>query len=761
MTDRRNFLRLMGVSAGGVFVGLTGCDLDTESIEEGAETVAGLFDPEDFIVPGQEIWYASTCMQCPAGCGIHARVREGRVRKLEGNPDSPINAGTLCAMGQAGLQHHFNPDRLQRPMARKDDKLVELGWDEAQSRLGDAFARSRERKGKGFALVTGSVSGHGGALLRTLLEQLGPGARHYAVEAISHESARRANRKAAGIDMPTIDMSKAALVLCVGADFLGTWLSPLHLSAQYARFRKQRPRGALIVVEPKMSVTGGNADWWRPIRPGSEGWLMLGLANLLLREPEFAQRLPESALRDALQRYDVDDVAAQTDVPRGQIERMAKALRERRPSLVLAGGAAESGAQGMRNVEAAWLLNHLLGNLGQTIEAPAAAAHPELAPQPGSSSALRALADALPNLDTVIVAGTNPVYAAPGFLRLRERWAKVANKIVLAPELDETAAAADLLLPVRSALEDWGTHAPELNPQPGMLHVQQPVMQPLYANVPGTADVMLKLLARADDGYAAWDDFHAYLRDAVQELRTEAELVGPRPYKLPALLAPPVFEPATPEDAFSANELDRAFWEATVARGLLQLGSKPAEPIAVRASVPELVPAAAANDYPMTLILSPRTALYDGRHANIPWLQELPDPLTTIVWDSWAELHPETAARLGIAQGDLIEVASAHGRLEVKAMLFPGIHPEAVAIPLGQGHDVGRYAKGVGVNPLSILSPVFDEDSGELALCATRVKLRRIGQTATLVRMAPTDYQHERRIVRTVSAKQVQQTEKG
>jgi len=126
-----------------------------------------------------------------------------------------------------------------------------------------------------------------------------------------------------------------------------------------------------------------------------------------------------------------------------------------------------------------------------------------------------------------------------------------------------------------------------------------------------------------------------------------------------------------------------------------------------------------------------------------------------VVWDSWAEIHPETADALGVKEGDELEISSVHGSLLVKAVIFPGIHPEAIAVPLGQGHSVGRYAKGIGVNPLSILAPSFEPASGELALYATRVKVCSTGQREVVVKLAPTDSQHKRRLVRTLPADSV------
>jgi menaquinone reductase, molybdopterin-binding-like subunit len=109
-------------------------------------------------------------------------------------------------------------------------------------------------------------------------------------------------------------------------------------------------------------------------------------------------------------------------------------------------------------------------------------------------------------------------------------------------------------------------------------------------------------------------------------------------------------------------------------------------------------------------------------------MQELPDVLSTAMWSSWVEINTKTAERLGIQQGDLVEVASQAGSLRVPAVLSPGIAPDLVAMPAGQGHEnFGRFASGRGANPFSILVPVTEHETGALAWAATRVKLTRVG----------------------------------
>jgi molybdopterin-containing oxidoreductase family iron-sulfur binding subunit len=133
------------------------------------------------------------------------------------------------------------------------------------------------------------------------------------------------------------------------------------------------------------------------------------------------------------------------------------------------------------------------------------------------------------------------------------------------------------------------------------------------------------------------------------------------------------------------------------------------------------------------LVVYPSAALYDGRGANKPWLQELPDPTTKLTWDSWVELHPETAKRLGVGDGDVVKLECEGRALELPVVVYGGIRPDTVAIPLGQGHKAfGRYARGRGANALDLLPATFDADSGALAYLSARVTVARTGRRRPL-----------------------------
>jgi molybdopterin-containing oxidoreductase family iron-sulfur binding subunit len=182
---------------------------------------------------------------------------------------------------------------------------------------------------------------------------------------------------------------------------------------------------------------------------------------------------------------------------------------------------------------------------------------------------------------------------------------------------------------------------------------------------------------------------------------------------------------------------DDTFWNETLSKGIIKLASA-AHALSGKSGAAGLsLPAPSAIDaqYPLQLIPSVNASLRDGRNTNQPWLQESPDPLTTIVWDSWVEIHPRKAAELGIVEGDIVEVTGKNGSIKVQAYLFPGIHPDAISIPLGRGHEaLGRYAKGYGVNPFQILDMVFDKETGELALHETRVKVSKTGSRVIVVK---------------------------
>lgn len=727
--NRRDFLKIMGW--GGAGVALAGCDMPTTvTLEEGHEEVTAYLSPEEYVIPGVGVMYASTCQQCPAGCGTHNRVREGRVLKVEGNPDSPINYGKLCQMGQAGLQQHYNPDRLTKPLLRKGGSLVEASWDEVMEAIKQHLGTGG---GERFAWVTGTVSGHQAVLVQAHLDAIGS-KNHFVHEVVNDAVARAVNSEALGEAQPFYRIDQARVILSLGSDFLGASMSPVHFATQYAKFR-EAPRGILVQVEPKMTLTGANADMWVAARPGTEGVLALGIANALLTKHQRDAGGISAEILDVVGRYDIGTVEGITGVAGDRILKVANWLNSNSPSLVLAGGSALGHEHGAETAAAAMLLNVILGNVGKTIVSSGEFPFAQMEPKVGNTQNLLAFAELLTQggLDVVFFYNTNPVYTAPKFVGLREALAKVPFKVVFTQFVDETAAVADVVLPIHSPYEEWGTHVPAYHRD--VISVQQPVMEPLYPTTRSFGDLLLVMLKmRQPDDYGRFNDYYAYIQQAVVSM---------------------------PADVKEGAASDAAFWQRALQKGMIpvQRRSRDLAPKAVPVNVPDYT---ANSQYPYHLIPSPRLGMWDGRHANVPWLQEAPDQISKVVWDSWAELHPSTAQKLGVVNGDVIRITSDQGTIEAKVYIYKGMHPDAVAVPLGQGHEeYGRYAKGRGVNPLKILSPARETKTGELALYGTRVQIAKAGRHEMLVKMGGSESQVGRKLVATVTADVFRRTEGG
>jgi len=258
-------------------------------------------------------------------------------------------------------------------------------------------------------------------------------------------------------------------------------------------------------------------------------------------------------------------------------------------------------------------------------------------------------------------------------------------------------------------------------------------MERLHPETRGFGDIVLDLLKmRKTNAYSSFDDYYAYLRNAVNNM------------------------PAANKNVKAGDS-----WSQALQSGLLAVNGK-AQALGSRSVSIDMPGGHDDQQYPLSLIPSARLGLWDGRHANLPWLQEAPDQITKVVWDSWAELHPKTAARLGVKQGDRVRITSSQGAIEANVYIYKGISEHAVAVPLGQGHDgYGRYANGIGVNPLKILNPATDKKTGEWAMFSTRVAVNAAGEGGSLVRLGGSETQVGRKLAATITADVFERTEGG
>jgi anaerobic selenocysteine-containing dehydrogenase len=276
--------------------------------------------------------------------------------------------------------------------------------------------------------------------------------------------------------------------------------------------------------------------------------------------------------------------------------------------------------------------------------------------------------------------------------------------------IDETSKLADLILPDHSYLESWMDDIPESGAMESVLNLAPPAMMPLY-QTRSWPDVLLdvahRLGGRASNALP-WKTYDEMLKAAYVPLR-----------KSPGSIT------AKNDDEFWQKLTEAGFWssaERTSPRKPIPAPTR----VGVKAEDPQWD--GAAKDYPFQFLPYASQQFLDGAHANLPWLQQLPDVLSTAMWSSWVEINPQTAARLNIQQGDLVEVSSQHGKVRAPALLSPGIAPDMLAMPVGQGHEeYGRYATGRGTNPVQVLAPGMKTETGSLAWASTRVNVTRVG----------------------------------
>ncbi|PYO62106.1 MAG: hypothetical protein DMD28_07010 [Gemmatimonadetes bacterium] len=684
--NRRRFLTVLGVTGGGA-AAVSACGSDAQRTQK---LIPYLIQPEEQ-VPGTATWYATTCRECTAGCGLHAKVREGRVIKLEGNPESPINAGRLCARGQAALEGVYNPDRVTDPLARNaGGELEKITWDDALARV---KAQVKAARGKGIAFVTGNESGAFGDLVGEWTRAVG-GA-HVSYEPFAFEALREGNRLAFGTSaVPWYDLANAKYILSFGADFLDTWLSPVAYQSAFTRahaFAAGRavPMAKAVFVGPRMFLTGMNADEWVAAAPGTEGLLALALAGVIVRERLAPVPADAGRLRDLLARHTAEAVAAVAGVDAAAIERLAREFAGARGGVAVAGGMAAHYPNGAEVVAAVNILNYVAGTVGKLVR---------FGPNEGleGSGSFKQMADLAADMQRgklalLFVHGANPGHSLSG--AFWEGWAKVGYKVSFSPYLDETASAADLVLPDLHPLEQWS----DSRPRAGVWALQQPVMQPVFPNARHAGDVLLDLAGKSQT-------FKDYLQARWRPLHAR----------------------------YAHGKTFDEFWAEALQHGGVYTDA-PAQAVRLGPQAGDLMrgaPAAPAFDGGAgdpVLIVFPSPVLHDGRGANKPWLQELPDPVSKLTWHAWVELHPETAAKWSVVDGDFLVLQSPFGAVRAPVWITPAVRPDVLALPTGQGHKAyGRYARDRSCNAFDLLSGAANAYGGRTFV--VRVSPRKTGE---------------------------------
>lgn len=603
--------------------------------------------PED-ITPGVANWYASTFYDGEDFASVLVKTREGRPIHVKGNPRFGINhnpkvgKGSINARINSSVLSLYDGERLKAPMQKGEGGLVPTTWADADKAITDKLGATAAA-GKRIVVLTGTVISPSTKAAVAALQAKFPTVEHVQYDAISYSGLTNANLKSFGKRvMPSYDLTKADVIVSVDADFLSSWGSTGEHTWQYANRRD--PDGAMnkhFQFEARMSLTGANADVRVPLKLSE-----LPLAVISLHD-HIAKKAGAAPVGDS--KAEIDAATAKA----------ADALWAAKGRSVVMAGSNNEGVQVLVNS-----INSMLGNYGSTIDLDGHTYFKQ-----GDDAAVAKLVKDMNAgaVGALLIAGVNPAYSLPNAAEFKAGLGKVDLSVSFSGYADETASLCQWTCPDHHYLESWNDFMPKV----GHYALAQPAIRNLF----DTRQWQESLL-RWTGSYASW---HSFIKST-----WEANLAS---------------------HGSTMPFADR--WNQAVHDGVYQ--AYVATPTAVTFAGDVAAAAAAAKQAASgagewELALYTTEAIGNGQHANNPWLQEMPDPLTKITWDNYVCMAPSDVEKLGLnmylgeqAPASLVTVKAGDRELTLPVVPVPGQKPGTIAVALGygrgeNGEKVGRAA---------------------------------------------------------------------
>ena len=641
--SRRAFLQLMAASL--AFGGLTAC-----RNRQPEEKIVPYVEQPELLVPGKPVYYATSFPFMGYARGVLVESHQGRPIKIEGNPDHPASLGATDAITQASILNLYDPDRAK---AVRGGGAIRR-WEHFTTELEATMSRLRERGGAGLRILTETTTSPTFAWqLRRLLAEL-PEARWHRWDAVGRDNAWAGARMAFGEAMDCVYRFDAAdVIVSLDADFLLTDPGSVRYARDFIDRRRvregTRAMNRLYVVESAYTITGARADNRLPLKASRVEGFARALAVRLGVDLPRTRSAEADTGGDTRARW-IEAVAGDLEAARGH-------------SLILAGDHQPPLVHAIAHA-----LNAALGNAGRTVQyiAPVAA-HTE----PVVDS-LRSLLDdmAAGRVELLLAIGANPAYTAPPDFDVPAAFANVAMSVRLAPHEDETSRLCHWHVPEAHYLETWS----DLQAFDGTAGIVQPLIAPLY--FAKSAHEMIEAL-RGNPNVSGYDIVRDHWRET---------------------LAPP-----TPE------EFERA-WRRALHDGVMASTATASVPVDLRPASEWVDAGEAAATLPvdaaaggLEIVFRPDPSVWDGRHANNGWLQELPKPLTKLTWDNAALVSPATAQRLGVVNDQIVVLRAGDRAIEAAIWLLPGMPDDTVTLHLGYGRtSAGHVGDRRGFNAYAL-----------------------------------------------------------
>ena len=636
------------------------------------KSIPYLIKPEE-VTPGVANYYSSTY----EGQAILVKTREGRPIKVEGNPNDVFAKGGLSAQAQASVLDLYDANRTKDPKIDGSD----AAWPEV-----DAFVLRElaviAAGGKGIRIVTSTI--HSPSTLAVIADFVAkyPTAKHINYDAVSYTGIIQANQNSFGkAVLPHYNFDKAEVIVSFGADFLGTWISPEEFTRQYVSNRnskslESKKMSRHIQFEAGMSLTGTNADNRYPIKPSEEGVALLSLYNAVAGASlAGSKKLSNKAIDNA-------------------ITLAAKELVAAKGKALVVAGSNDVATQTLVNA-----INSLLGSYGTTIDLDNASKQ-----YAGNDQDFVAFVNELTRgeVGAVLFLNANPAYDYFKAKDFTDALKKVRLKISFSDHDDETALLSNVVAPNHHYLESWG----DANAVEGYYTVVQPTINPVY----NTRQAEQSLLVWSENPVK---DYYTYVRNTWDNgLLAKGGLSGQKG------------------------------WEEVLQKGMIKTAPLVAgtytfghELNAVAQTILDHSASLVSGDN-FELQVYQSVAMGDGKRANNPWLQELPDPVSKVTWDNFAAMSLSDIKKLGYEEGDVIKIEANGYSVEVPVLAQPGQAQGTISVAVGYGRvSAGPVGNNVGKNAF----PFYSFRNGTLQTTAV---ITKFGKTGIISPLAQTQTHH-------------------
>jgi Fe-S-cluster-containing dehydrogenase component/anaerobic selenocysteine-containing dehydrogenase len=637
--DRRDFLKVSGFGLTAATLAM-GCEAPIQ------KAIPFVIKPEE-IFSGVANYYASSFMDGADYCGIVVKTREGRPIKIEGNELSGVTKGGTNARAQASVLSLYDEDkRLRGPLLRKNP----IAWDRIDENIAPLLKSINAQGGKIIILSQSIFSPSTKAVFEEFVNAY-PVTKIVYYDTMSASGMLMANKHSFGKQIiPHYRFDKADIIVSFGADFLGTWLSPVEFSKQWVQNRKLGEKHSMsrhYQFESGMSLTGSNADYRFPIKPSEEGPILANLYNELAK-------IANAPV------YEID-------IPDFDLKPIATELWQNKAKSIVLSGSNDVNLQILVNA-----INVLLSSYGKTIDL-----NRSCHLKQGIDEEMINLVDEMNNgqIDALIINSVNPVYNYPEPNNFINGLKKIKLTVSFSSTMDETASLVNYVCPDNHYLESWN----DAEPLSGFFSLCQPTINRLF-DTRSAQDSLLKWMGNELG-------FYNYILQY-----WESEIY-----------------PLKKDD--SSDSGFKKFWIKSLQDGVFEVDlSTPAKSYkfdhSIIGTAIDHIDNLVVPDGVLELQLYESIALGNGSQANNPWLQELPDPITKACWDNYASISPRHASEMKLKNGDIVTIHSNTTTINLPVIVQPGQAYQTISVAVGYGREnAGKVGDHVGKNifPFAII----------------------------------------------------------